>query len=251
MAASGIDFSPPIIAHRGASSRAPENTLSSFLAAREAGVKWIETDVKLTSDGVPVLLHDDNIDRTTAGHGSIVDITWAELQKLDAGSWFSPNFSGMHVLSLNEVVSFCAASDMRLILEIKPSPGRIQATTMVSLIEAAKIWPPDMPPPVISSSEKDALLIASQLHPDWPRSLLLNEWDNNWHEAIVLTESSLITVKDALLTPGRLTALRKTGLPIISHTVNDPLLAKERLKEGVTALYSDNSGDLVPQLRSF
>ena len=84
---------PRIIGHRGAAALSPENTLVSIARAAALGVKMVEVDVKLTADGIPILLHDDTVDRTTNGHGAAADLTHAEINVLDAGSWFSREFA--------------------------------------------------------------------------------------------------------------------------------------------------------------
>jgi glycerophosphoryl diester phosphodiesterase len=240
-----IEFIPPVIAHRGLPFHAPENTLESFIAARDAGAKWIETDVKLTADGVPVLMHDDTLDRTTSGHGPVSAMTWEKMQNLDAGSWFSPSFARSRVTSLAELLTFCASSRMQLILELKPSPGRTQATVMVALIEAAKAWPEDMPPPMIASVDKDALMIAAELQPDWPRGLFLEEWNEDWIEAAMLTQSSTVTMREDALTPERLALVQGAPLPVLAYTINDSAKAKELFKNGIRAVFSDNAGALI------
>ena len=80
---------PPIMGHRGAAGHAPENTLAGFNAAARLGVSWVEFDVHLSSDRIPVLLHDDTLDRTTDGEGPVDDLTAEVLTSLDAGTWFS------------------------------------------------------------------------------------------------------------------------------------------------------------------
>lgn len=240
-----IEFFPPVIAHRGAPLLAPENTLHSFMSARKSGALWIEADVKLSADGIPMLMHDDTLERTTNGQGKVADMSWADMQTLDAGSWFSPEFSGAKVTSLTELLAFSCAAGMRLVLELKPSPGRTQATVMVALIEASKLWPDSLPPPLISSFDTDALMIAAQLHPDWPRSLLLNEWRGDWAELAVLTQASVISLKDELLTAERLSLLEKSPLPILAHTVNDPVRAKILMNSGIRAVYSDDAATLL------
>src|SRR5208282_1627382 len=82
------------IGHRGASGRFPENTLSSFRAAIEAGADMCELDVQMTRDGVAVVIHDDTVDRTTDGHGAVAAMTLAELKRLDAGAWFDHKSAG-------------------------------------------------------------------------------------------------------------------------------------------------------------
>jgi glycerophosphoryl diester phosphodiesterase len=114
-----------IIGHRGAASHAPENTLSAFEEGRRRGADWLETDVRCTADGVPVLLHDRTLDRTTNGSGP-VDTWQAEaLRALDAGSWFGrPEFAGQRVPTLEEALAWAAARGARLCLDIRGDLGQ-------------------------------------------------------------------------------------------------------------------------------
>src|SRR5580704_12278143 len=88
---------PPVIGHRGAAAQAPENTLAGFRAARALGCAWVEFDVRLTVDGVPVVCHDDKLDRTSNGRGRISKLPLAAIRMLDAGSWFGPAFAGERI----------------------------------------------------------------------------------------------------------------------------------------------------------
>ncbi|RSL29882.1 glycerophosphodiester phosphodiesterase [Salibacterium salarium] len=93
------------IAHRGWSSKAPENTMAAFeLALNEPKIDGLELDVHLTKDGVPVVIHDHTVDRTTDGHGLVKNFTAEELKELDAGSWFGDSFAGERILLLEEVL---------------------------------------------------------------------------------------------------------------------------------------------------
>lgn len=94
---------PLIIAHRGASALAPENTMAAFRLARELGADGIELDVMLSADEELVVIHDDSLERTTNGEGKVADLTWAEMQPLDAGSKFNPAFAGEHLPTLSQV----------------------------------------------------------------------------------------------------------------------------------------------------
>ena len=96
-----------VVAHRGLKAAAPENTLPAFQAAVDAGFEWVELDVRLTSDGKHVVLHDSTVDRTTNGTGSIKEMTLAELRELDAGTWFAPRFTGAKVPTFSETLEFC------------------------------------------------------------------------------------------------------------------------------------------------
>ncbi|HID07521.1 MAG TPA: glycerophosphodiester phosphodiesterase, partial [Armatimonadetes bacterium] len=84
---------PIVIGHRGFSARYPENTLLSFRKAVELGVDGVELDVRLSKDGMAVLMHDATVDRTTNGIGAVADLTWEQLRTLDAGSWKAEEFA--------------------------------------------------------------------------------------------------------------------------------------------------------------
>lgn len=108
-----------IYGHRGFAGIAPENTLASFKKALEAGVDGIECDVHLSKDGYVVVCHDPTLDRTTNGTGMIKDLTWRELQALDAGSWFSQEFSGERIPGLADLLELVSGYDITLNIELK------------------------------------------------------------------------------------------------------------------------------------
>ncbi len=108
-----------VYAHRGASGACPENTMAAFRKAVELGVDGVETDVQLTRDGIPVLIHDEVLARTTGAAGMVADKTYAELQQLDAGAWFSPEFQGTRIPRLEELLEMATMSGIDLNIEIK------------------------------------------------------------------------------------------------------------------------------------
>jgi len=109
---------PLLIAHRGDRSRAPENTVSAVRMALEARPDLIEVDVRLSSDGHPVVIHDQELDRTTSGVGDVSAHTLAELRALDAGGWFAPEFAGEPLPTLQEMWE-ATAGRTRLAVELK------------------------------------------------------------------------------------------------------------------------------------
>ena len=111
---------PEVTAHRGASAAYPENTMLAFQMAKEMNADWIELDVQLTQDGVPVILHDSNLRRTTGVNRNIWEVTYEEIQELDAGSWLSPEFSDQRIPTLDQVLEFAGQEDIRLNIELKP-----------------------------------------------------------------------------------------------------------------------------------
>lgn len=120
-AAFGNRPTPYLIGHRGASGYAPENTMASFQRAVAMGVDAIELDVHPTRDGELVVIHDPTLERTTNGHGLVSAHTLAELQQLDAGSWFDPAFAGERIPSLSEVLTW-ARGRTKVVIELKQGP---------------------------------------------------------------------------------------------------------------------------------
>ncbi|MBC2901672.1 glycerophosphodiester phosphodiesterase [Streptomyces cupreus] len=121
---------PTVLAHRGASAYAPENTLAAVDKAAELGIKWVENDVQRTKDGELVVIHDDNLRRTTdveevfpgRAPWKVKDFTAAEIARLDAGSWFGPAYAGARVPTLERYMDRVERHRQRLLLEIK-NPG--------------------------------------------------------------------------------------------------------------------------------
>jgi glycerophosphoryl diester phosphodiesterase len=112
---------PYIIGHRGAPDCAPENTMASFRQALAQGADLVELDVQMSADGQLVVIHDQTLERTTDGQGYVADAALAELQALDAGSWFSPEFAGERVPTLDEVLAWIKGK-AGLVIEIKNGP---------------------------------------------------------------------------------------------------------------------------------
>ncbi len=125
-----------IIAHRGYSARAPENTLAAMELAIRAGAGALEFDIHATADGVPVVIHDDSLSRTTGRHGNIAQCTFDQVGSLDAGSWFAPEFAGQRIPSLEELLRTVAGRVNRLYIELKPHAfTAAQLETVVDLLE--------------------------------------------------------------------------------------------------------------------
>jgi len=111
----GVD----VIAHRGASAYAPENTIAAFALAAEQGAPWFELDTYLTADKHVIVLHDTTIDRTTSGEGPVGEHTLAELKQLDAGSWRGEEFAGERMPTLEESLIFARENDIGVYIEPK------------------------------------------------------------------------------------------------------------------------------------
>ena len=125
-----------IIAHRGNSSAAPENTMPAFVSSIESGAEYCEIDIRLSKDGVPVVIHDRSVDRTTDGAGAVSEMTISELRALDAGSWLSETFAGTPIPTLDEVLALAASSGTRVLIEYKGTWSKAGVKTTVDMIEA-------------------------------------------------------------------------------------------------------------------
>jgi glycerophosphoryl diester phosphodiesterase len=131
-----------IIAHRGASKYAPENTLAAFEKAYQLGAKYLECDIALTKDNVPIIIHDDTLERTTNGSGLVTASNWADISNLDAGLWYSSEFQGLKIPSLAELLRWHAQHDIVINYEIKQVDAeKVPFTVSTILHEFQKIKP--------------------------------------------------------------------------------------------------------------
>ena len=128
---------PKIIAHRGASTLAPENTIAAFAKASEIGARWCECDLGVMADGTLLVIHDDTVDRTTSSSGSWDSWGYGELRRLDAGAWFSPTYRFERIPELADVVSFANATQTSFNIELKPRAAGKRRDTLVENLEVA------------------------------------------------------------------------------------------------------------------
>ena len=229
---------PKVIGHRGAKSHAPENTLASVQLAHAQGARWVEVDVKLTADGVPVLMHDDRVDRTTDGHGAVRDMTLGEIRRLDAGRWFSEAYAGERVPTLEEFLDLAAGLGLGINLEIKPCAGRERETAEAALELARRHWPAGLPV-LVSSFAVPSLEAAMAAAPDWPRGYLMDEEAPDWRGTADRLAAATINVNARRQTAESVAAYRATGRPVLCYTVNDPARARVLFGWGVAGVFTD------------
>jgi glycerophosphoryl diester phosphodiesterase len=230
---------PLWIAHRGAGKLAPENTLAAFRLGAAYGYRAYECDVKLSGDGVPFLLHDAELERTTNGRGLAGDRPWAELSQLDAGGWHSRTYAGEPPPTLAAIAAYVRRNHHLLNIEIKPTPGTELETGRVVAAAAATLWAGAAAPPLLSSFQPQALLGARETAPNVPRALLL---DTLWPDCLAMAESlgcvAVVTnhrIMDAALRAN----LRDRGLRALCYTVNDAEDVARLRDLGVDGLITD------------
>lgn len=237
---------PAWIAHRGAGKLAPENTLAAFRLGAQYGYRAFECDVKLSGDGVPFLLHDDTLERTTSGRGDAAARSWAELSTLDAGAWHSRAFAGEPVASFAAVAAFCLRNHHCLNIEIKPSPGRERETGTVVAREAARLWATATVPPLLSSFKPDALEGAMAQAPTLPRALLLDTLWDGWFERAQALQCVAVVAHHRLFDRRMVERLHGAGLRALAYTVNDEASASALLALELDGLITDAVDRFVP-----
>lgn len=221
-----------IWAHRGASSEAPENTLAAFIAAEQAGAQGIEMDIHLTRDGVPVVIHDASVDRTTNGSGPVSQMTRSELRQLDAGSWFGPAFAGEPVPTLEEVLAW-AEDRLRLNLEIKDVSSKRAVLPLLARYPRARV--------LLSSFNYRLLATLRQEDGRLPLGLLMEgmAWGRALRQAVALGVESLHPREDRVGRP-LMARCRHLGLPVYPWTVDDPGRVRRFSALGVGGVFSNN-----------
>lgn len=239
--AGGVSLYPAqVIGHRGACALAPENTLASIRRAAADGARMVEVDVKLTADGRPIIFHDDRLERTTDGVGPVASTTLEVIGALDAGGWFDPAFAHEPVPTLEELLDTVVDHDLAVNLEIKPCPGRDSETARVAMATALECWPDDMPPPLVSSFSREALAVARDLAPNWPRALLADQLPGDWQQAALVLDLKAFHLGDEGLTRADVDAVVSSGRSVAVWTVNDPPRAVVLWTWGVAAVFTDD-----------
>lgn len=230
---------PFVIGHRGAAGLAPENTLVGFDRAAEAGVTWVEFDVMLSQDALPMLIHDDDVDRTTDGRGAVSGLTGVELGRLDAGSWFAPAFAGARVPTLADAVARLEELDLGANVEIKPYPGFETRTAEVACAWIAENWPASLPEPVISSFSMEAMRVARDMLHGAERALLFEGLPADWADWVARLDAKAVHLDSTSTTRAVADAMTAAGLPLRVYTVNDPARAAELKSWGVASVFTD------------
>jgi glycerophosphoryl diester phosphodiesterase len=209
------------IAHRGAGTLAPENTLAAFRLGAWHGFRCFECDVKLSADGVPFLLHDPTLERTTDGTGAAAQSPWHELSQRDAGSWHSRAYAGEAPPTLAAVARWLRANGFDLDLEIKPSPGLERETGRAVALACRTLWQQAPRPPLLSSFRPDALFAAFEAAPELPRALLLDSLWPGWDTVATRLQAVAVVTDHALMDEALRSRLHALGMRALCYTVNE------------------------------
>ncbi|HEX3862255.1 MAG TPA: glycerophosphoryl diester phosphodiesterase [Stellaceae bacterium] len=227
---------PTVIGHRGAAAYAPENTLASFRRAKALGCRWVEFDVRLSGDGMPMVCHDSRLDRTTDGSGVIAAMPLAAIRNCDAGAWFDPGFAGEKVPILDEVLILAAELGLSTNIEIKSDRGREYATAAAVARTLTRHRPVGI---LVSSFQRAAVTAIRDLAPHIPRGVLFRLVPRNWAAIAQRLGCIAIGADYRYLRARRIAAIRAAGYDLLSYTVNSPARARLLLGWGVTSVFSD------------
>lgn len=236
---------PRWIAHRGGGALAPENTLAGFRLAARMGYRAAEFDVMLTADGVPVVIHDETLERTTTGRGRVADLEWKTIAGADAGVRFHKAWMGEKVPRLEEVLALCAALDLGINVEIKPAAGHDEMTGRIVAETVKRLWPSDRPL-LLSSFSPAALVAARDAVPGLPRALLVEHIPADWAERLQALACVALHARADDLLPNVVAEVRAAGVPLAAYTVNSAGLAEQCFGMGLAALFTDRLDCLGP-----
>lgn len=240
-------ITPPIIAHRGASHVAPENTLAAFRMAHVCGARWVEFDVMQTACGELIVFHDETLERTTFATGCVADFSYEYLSTLDAGSWFDPIFRDEKIPRLLDVLNLLSHYKMAANIEIKPAQGN-DVDIAKKTYEVVTAWQTEYVIPVFYSSFSLLVLeTIRQLSKDAPLALLLDELREGWSEDYARLQCDYLSVRQECITSTIMRSL-SSQKKVLTWTVNQSLRAKQLLEWGVHAVFTDIPETLLANL---
>lgn len=242
-----LDSLPPVMAHRGLSARAPENTLAAVRAAHAAGCRWVELDVQLLGDGTPVIWHDARLNRCSHSRGRLADLDRQRARRVDAGSRFAPRFRGEPMASLEAMLALVETLGLGLNLEFKLHRGRDPAAlvdTVLPLVERC------LPPSrwLASSFDRRALHALRRHRPD-PQRLRLGIIDKRlprrWREEVRELDAFSLHLDWRRLREPQARAVAASPCRLVAYTVNQPRIARRLYAWGAASLISDDPPALI------
>lgn len=239
---------PPVVGHRGAALHAPENSLAGFDKAAELGARWVEFDVMLSADGVPVVHHDLTLERTAGRCDAVADLTAEGLVEVDVGGRFAPQYAGQKLPTLAQVIDRLSRLNLGANVEIKPSPGRDTETSRAVLAVLQSRWPRHLPPPLISSFSQGALAVAAAAAPALPRGWLADRLPSDWKVRAESCGCVSLHLGWQQLKQSQAAAVKSAGYALAVWTVNDPQVARRCRAWGADAIITDTPAVILASI---
>lgn len=230
---------PRVWAHRGGGRLAPENTLAGFARAVALGCRGVEFDVMLSSEGTPVLIHDETVDRTTDGRGRVAELSDAALAQLDAGSRCGPEWASERIPTLAQALAAGVAADLFLNVEIKPASGFEADTGRVAAELVACILAGREGQVVLSSFSDVALAAARAAASQLPRGLLVGRVPADWRARCEALDCIALHADIRCLHAEHVAEAASAGLRVAAYTENSLGHARQALAWGLAAVITD------------
>ena len=232
---------PNLLAHRGASAHAPENTLAALRKAKELGAEWVEFDVKLDSRGEAIVFHDDKLHRTTNGRGYVARTPYKVIATLDAGSWFGPEFVGEQVPTLADWLVEASALGLGINLEMKLD--RFQDAGLLAnevISHLARYWSNALPAPLISSFSKDCLAAIHARAPHLMLAYNIDHWPRAWKKVMTRFNCVSLHVNEKRIKAEQINVVKAEGYHMLAYTVNDARRAYELFDMGIDGVFAND-----------
>lgn len=226
---------PWVIAHRGASGHAPENTLAAFERAVQLGATFIETDLHLTRDAHFVAIHDNTLERTTNGRGAVHDFTLRELRHLDAGKWFDREFMDEHIPTLEETLEFSRKHDIVFYLELKYDAAWGMHHALVAALRNAE----SAARTVVISFDPATLRAVHKLEPSLMIGLLLEDAGVDFVGIAAKTGARQVCAASSIVTPDLVAKAHRADLHVVTWTVNSAEEMRTMMSLGVNGIMTD------------
>lgn len=249
---------PLIIGHRGASAMAPENTMAAFRLALDSGADGIEFDVRLTRDGIPVVIHDADLKRTGSRPERVADLAYDEIRKVDVGSWFNRthtlsrvNFSGEKIPSLDAVLTLFESNKAILYLEMKSDPRQLQELAQICSNHLRRSSVKDRT--IVECFDLAGIAALKSIDPSIKTAAL---FEPRFSSASLIASTRLvkktldvaadeIALHHRLVTARVVDAAKKAGLKVVVWTVDDPAWMRRAARMEVSALITNDPAMMV------
>lgn len=228
-----------LIAHRGASAYAPENTLEAVRLAAKMGAKWVETDVQLTSDGHLVMIHDAKLDRTSNGSGFVALTKLEDILELDCGSWFSADHKNARTATLEDYLATILEEGLNLQLELKEVSGLEEPLVEAACAMVQKLWPLDDNRLFLSGFSERCMRLAAQRLPGVPKALATAAMPENPKARLDEACCQILHLQADFVSEDDMKHLCEQGIEFAIATVNDPDQARYFLGHGAQCVLSD------------
>ncbi|RKF20234.1 glycerophosphoryl diester phosphodiesterase [Alginatibacterium sediminis] len=236
-----------LTAHRGLSSLAPENTLASISKSKQLGIDWVEIDVQLSFDNVPVVFHDANLLRCCGVNKQVSQLSWDQLKYMDVGSWFRSEFVHESLPSLSQCLELCASLDLSLNLEIKHYQGRdliLLCERIAQCIEQHGFPASQL---LFSSFSQQALQIMLERLPNVRRGLLCRRLPPDYLEQLKRCQAYSVHCHFQEISRLQVKHLKQNGYIVACFTPNNPQQVTHLRDWQVDVLITDCPQDFVTQ----